>query len=262
MEARDIIKKYDSMSSHVIGNWLNLWQECADWCYQSNDNINRIRVAGQEKPPQRMIDTCIEANNNFASGFFSHMFPPNTVWARYRHPDPRTMQNEDIAYYFEQVSRIAHRVLIGSNFAQEEFQALLSMGCFGTNCLTLEEDDKSVIRFKNLVISNVRIDENHLGEVDTIAREYKLNIRQAIQKFGIEALKTANFNDIDAILKNNPNKKYTFIQCVQPRLDYNPKGLKATDKPFASMTEEEQQKFISQYRGRKKINAVTGEEIN
>ena len=35
-----------------------------------------------------------------------------------------------------------------------------------------------------------------------------------------------------------------------------------TDKPFASMTEEEQQKFISQYRGRKKINAVTGEEIN
>ena len=234
MEARDIIKKYDSMSSHVIGNWLNLWQECADWCYQSNDNINRIRVAGQEKPPQRMIDTCIEANNNFASGFFSHMFPPNTVWARYRHPDPRTMQNEDIAYYFEQVSRIAHRVLIGSNFAQEEFQALLSMGCFGTNCLTLEEDDKSVIRFKNLVISNVRIDENHLGEVDTIAREYKLNIRQAIQKFGLEALKSANFNDIDAILKNNPNKKYTFIQCVQPRLDYNPKSKKATDKPFAS----------------------------
>ena len=234
MEARDIIKKYDSMSSHVIGNWLNLWQECADWCYQSNDNINRIRVAGQEKPPQRMIDTCIEANNTFAAGFFSHMFPPNTVWARYRHPDPRTMQNEDVAYYFEQVSRIAHRVLIGSNFAQEEFQALLSMGCFGTNCLTLEEDDKSVIRFKNLVISNVRIDENHLGEVDTIAREYKLTIRQAIQKFGVEALKSAKFNDIDIELKHNPNKKYTFIQCVQPRLDYNPKGLKATDKPFAS----------------------------
>lgn len=234
MEARDIIKKYDSMSSHVIGNWLNLWQECADWCYQSNDNINRIRVAGQEKPPQRMIDTCIEANNNFASGFFSHMFPPNTVWARYRHPNPITMQNEEVAYYFEQVSRIAHRILIGSNFAQEEFQALLSMGCFGTNCLTLEEDDKSIIRFKNLVISNIRIDENHLGEVDTVAREYKLNIRQAIQKFGLEALKSANFNDIDAILKNNPNKKYTFIQCVQPRLDYNPKSKKATDKPFAS----------------------------
>ena len=58
------------MDSTVRGNWMNLWQECADWCYQTNDNINRIRVAGQEKPPQRMIDTCIEANYAFASGFF------------------------------------------------------------------------------------------------------------------------------------------------------------------------------------------------
>ena len=52
------------------------------------------------------------------------------------------MADEQVAYYFEQVGRVIHQIIVGSNFAQEQFQALLCMGCFGTNCLTLEEDDK------------------------------------------------------------------------------------------------------------------------
>ena len=74
MDGTSLIKKYEAMNNTVRGNWENLWQECADWCYPTNDNINRIRVGGQEKPPQRMIDTCIEANYAFASGFFSYVF--------------------------------------------------------------------------------------------------------------------------------------------------------------------------------------------
>ena len=234
MDGNTIIKKYNNMSSNVIGNWQNLWQECADFCFPTNDNINRIRVAGQEKPPQRMIDTCIEANYSFASGFFSHMFPPNTVWAKYRHPSPMIMANKNVANYFEEVSRIAHQILISSNFAQEEFQALLSLGCFGTNCLSVEEDDEKIIKFRNYIIDEVRIDENHLHEVDTVARKYQLTGRQAILKFGEEALRLAR---LDRILDNGEKydeTKFKFIQFVSPRKDYNVKSKKATDKPFAS----------------------------
>ena len=234
MDGNTIIKKYNNMSSNVIGNWQNLWQECADFCFPTNDNINRIRVAGQEKPPQRMIDTCIEANYSFASGFFSHMFPPNTVWAKYRHPSPMIMANKNVANYFEEVSRIAHQILISSNFAQEEFQALLSLGCFGTNCLSVEEDDEKIIKFRNYIIDEVRIDENHLHEVDTVARKYQLTGRQAILKFGEEALRLAR---LDRILDNGEKydeTKFKFIQFVSPRKDYNIKSKKAVDKPFAS----------------------------
>tara|TARA_X000001382_G_scaffold26131_1_gene16592 strand:- start:6996 stop:8636 length:1641 start_codon:yes stop_codon:yes gene_type:complete len=234
MDGNTIIKKYNNMSSNVIGNWQNLWQECADFCFPTNDNINRIRVAGQEKPPQRMIDTCIEANYSFASGFFSHMFPPNTVWAKFRHPSPMMMANKNVANYFEEVSRIAHQVLISSNFAQEEFQALLSLGCFGTNCLSIEEDDEKIIKFRNYIIDEVRIDENHLHEVDTVARKYQLSGRQAILKFGEEALRLAK---LDKILDNNSKyeeTKFKFIQFVSPRKNYKVGSKKSIDKPFAS----------------------------
>lgn len=234
MTGIQIIKKYDSMNANVIGNWQNLWQECADWCYPSNDNINRVRVAGQEKPPQRMIDTCIEANYSFASGFFSHMFPPNTVWAKFRHPSPMMMANKNVANYFEEVSRIIHQVIISSNFAQEEFQSLLSLGCFGTNCLAVESDEKRGVKFKNYTISSVRIAENHLNEVDYVSREYELTSRQVMQKFGEANIKKAKLDKVLIDLEQSKENKYKFIQCVKPREDYKKGSKKNIDKPIAS----------------------------
>jgi hypothetical protein len=234
MDGINIIKKYDSMNANVLGNWQNLWQECADWCFPTNDNINRIRVAGQEKPPQRMIDTCIEANYAFASGLFSHMFPPNTVWAKFRHPQPAMMANKEVAEYFERVSRVIHETLINSNFSQEEFQALLSLGCFGTNCLSVQEDEKRGVKFRNYLIDEIRIDENYLHEVDTIAREYTLTSRQVLQKFGEEAIKEAKLERIFSDIEHNKPKKYKFIQYVAPREDFKYGSKKSIDKPFGS----------------------------
>jgi hypothetical protein len=213
---------------------MNLWQECADWAMPTNDNVNRIRIQGQEKPPQRLIDTCIEANFNFASGFFSHMFPPNTIWAKFRHPDPKIMAIPEVARYFEEVSRRIHQVMIGSNFAQEEFQSLLCMGAFGTSNLSVEEDDKNVLKFRNFVVSNVRLDQNYLGNVDTVAREFELTPRQALQQFGEAKLMKADLEKIVYDARHNKKTKYQFIHLVCPRTDYDVTKKDKTNKPFAS----------------------------
>ena len=235
MTGTDIIKRYDSMNDYAIGNWMNLWQECADWAMPTNDNVNRIRIAGQEKPPQRLIDSCIEANFNFASGFFSHMFPPNTVWAKFRHPMPHMMSKQPVADWFEQVSRIVHQVLIGSNFSQEEFQSLLCMGCFGTSCVSVEEDDKNIVKFRNFVISKVRCAENYQGNIDTVAREFDLDARQAVQQFGEEALKKADLERILNDAEQHKETKYTFIHYICPREDYDVQKKDSKNKPFASI---------------------------
>ena len=232
MTGQDYIKKYEAMDDDVRGNWENLWQECADWCWPTNDNINQIRSAGQEKPAQRMIDTCIEANYAFASGFFSNMFPPNVVWAKYRHPDPEMMAIPTVADYYETVSKRIHEALLSSNFAQEEFQSLLSMGCFGTNCLVVEEDDKRTIRFRNFIINKIRVAENYLGEVDTVGREICYTGRQAVQRFGEDNLKKSN---LAHAIGDDSEKKYRFIHMVMPRSDFNSGSKASKDKPWASV---------------------------
>jgi hypothetical protein len=235
MTGADIIKRYDSMNDYARGNWMNLWQECADWCLPINDNINRIRVSGQEKPVQRLIDFGISANFNFASGFFSHIFPTNSVWAKYRHPLPEYMEIKAVADYFEEVSRIIHNILVSSNFAQEEFQSLLCMGAFGTSCLSVEECDDTVVKFHNYVIDKIRIDENYKHNVDTVAREFELTARQAIQQFGEEALRAAELGHIVEQQERSGKDKFKFVHLICPREDYDKSKMDSANKPWKSL---------------------------
>lgn len=223
------------MDDYARGNWMNLWQECADWSMPTNDNINRVRISGQEKPVQRLIDIGISSNYNFAAGFFSHTYPSSTIWAKYRHPLPRIMKDKAVADYFEEVSRIIHNVIIGSNFAQEEFQSLLCMGSLGTSCLSVEEDDKSVVKFHNYVMGQVRIDENYKHEVDTIGRELELPARQAIQQFGEEALRKAELGHILEDIYESKKDKYKFVNLVSPREDYDKDMKDVANKPWSSI---------------------------
>lgn len=234
MTGQQIVKRYDQLDDYVGANWRNLWQECSDWCMPTNDNINRVRTPGQEKPPQRMIDSCIEANFNFASGFFSHIFPPNTVWAKFRHPSPDMMAIPDVADYFEEVSRIIHGVLIGSNFAQMEFESLLAMGCFGTSVVSVEPSKDRVIKFRNYIVNRIRLDENFEGEIDTIAREFELDGRQAIQQFGEEVFRKNNLEKVILDAEQQKETKFKFIHYIAPRTDRDKEKKDNINKPWAS----------------------------
>jgi hypothetical protein len=145
------------------------------------------------------------------------------------------MKKQSVATYFENVSRAVHQILSNSNFAQEEFQALLCMGSLGTNVVAVEEDDKSVVKFRNFICSKVVLDENYLGEVDTVGRELSLTPRQAVQQFGEDALRNAGLGHVIEDAKSVRDQKYKFIHMVCPREDYDKSKRDNKNKPFQSI---------------------------
>jgi hypothetical protein len=247
--------KYMKMWEHMENankNWDSQWQECADWSLPHKDNITSVRIAGQEKPPQRMIDTCIEANFAFASGMYSYMFPPSTVWAKFKHPDPEVMAIPEVADYFERVSRTEHETLLESNFAQEMQESLLDMGCFGTNNIYAESDDDSVVRFRAFSVADFRIKTNNKGIVDTVGRRLTLDARQMVQEFGEEVLQKADLGECVEYLKSGANaedKKYKVIHLVMPRSDYDKRKIDKGNKPWASRYIAEKNKQIIKESG-------------
>ena len=237
MDGNGYYKLWESLRDSAK-NWESLWQECADWALPRKDKISEIRVQGLEKPAQRMIDTCVEANWNFASGFYSYMFPPQTVWAKLKHPLPEMMDDEDVADYFERASRLIHGVLIESNFAQEMQESLLDIGSFGTNCLYGEEDDDSIVRFKSFTVGEFRIGNDNRGRVDTVARELQLTSRQMMQEFGEEMLRAAGLDEIPERLRlgnEQADTKYGVIHIVRKRESYDKSKVNKENKPFASV---------------------------
>ena len=229
------IKMWEFMEN-ANKNWDNLWQECADWSLPHKDNITNVRIAGQEKPPQRLTDTCIEANFNFASGMYSYMFPPSTVWAKFKHPVPDVMDEEGVADYFENTSRMIHETILESNFAQEVQESLLDMGAFGTNNIYAEEDDGDVVRLRSFSVADFRIKTNNKGRVDTVGRKLKLDARQMMQEFGEDALREAGLSEIKEYLKvgSGGEDKYEVVHLVMPRTDYDPEKITNDNKPWAS----------------------------
>lgn len=231
------LRMWDQMdNSHK--SWDNLWQECADWCLPRKDNITNVRVQGQENNPQRLTDTAIESNFAFASGMYSYMFPPSTVWAKFKHPDPELMAENDVADYFENVSRKVHEALLESNFAQEMQESLLDLGCFGTNCIYGEDDDDDGIRFRSFTVSEFRIKTSSKRRVDVVGRLLKLDARQMRQEFGDEALKSAGLDDIIeklALGQYSSEDLYEVVHLVLPREDINTKKLNKENKPWASL---------------------------
>lgn len=236
MDGNYYYKLWDSMRDNAR-NWETLWQESADWSLPRKDEITNIRVQGLEKPAQRMIDTCVEANWSFASGFYSYMFPSQTIWAKLKHPQPAMMEDTEVADYFERVSRQIHSVLIESNFAQEMQESLLDLGCFGTNNLYAEEDDDSTVRFRSFTVADFRIMNDNRGRIDTVGRELNLTARQMMQEFGEEALEKADLGEIKEQLSsgNCSDKKYGVIHIVRKREEYDKTKVNNENKPFASV---------------------------
>ncbi len=229
------IRMWDELGEMAqIENWKTQWQECTDWALPRKDNILKVNIEGVEKPVQRMIDTCIEANYNFATGFYSRMFPAGSIWGKFKHPDPSVNDDELVAEYFEIVSREIHSILTESNFTQEMQESLTDIGCLGTNCVYVEPDDSDVVNFRSFTINDIRIGLNNKGRVDTVAREMTLNSRQMLQEFGEEALVKAGLDQIVAQINMQKNEKYVVIHTVFPRAEYNSLMTDSKNKKFAS----------------------------
>jgi len=218
-----------------IQNWKSLWQECTDWALPRKNNILSVTIDGAGKPIQRMIDSCIKANYDFATGFFSRMFPSGSIWGKFKHPDPEINAIPDVAYYFEKVSREIHAILQESNFTQEMQESLIDIGCLGTNCIYVEEDFDDIVTFRSFTIGNVRIGLDSKGRVDTVGREFELNSRQMLQEFGEEALTKANLASINAEVNMQKGKNYKIYHLVFPRKDYNAMMTDVKNRKFASV---------------------------
>ena len=262
MGGSGLIRIWEAMDSEA-SNWRTLWQECADWCLPHKDNINRVHLTtlqGEEKPPQRMIDTCIEANFTFASGMYSYLFPSGTVWAKFKHPDPLMMGEADVADYYERVSRTVHEVLINSNFAQEVQESMLDLGAFGTNCIYVKEDDESDVSFRSFTVAEVRIQENHKGRIDSVGRKLSLTSRQMMQEFGEDALIEADLRDVieDAKSQTPRQTRHAVIHIVRPNEKWNPDKLVAENKKFESVYIAEKTKQVIRSGGHDYMPYFTG----
>jgi hypothetical protein len=178
-----------------------------------------------EKRTEKIFDsTGGLALQRFAAALESMITPRTQLWHDVSPADPALKDNFAVKSYCEQVRDIlfAARYSPRANFASQTGEYYMSIGAFGTGGLFIDEDVGSNLRYHSCNLSELYIQQNHQGKIDTVYRKFPLTARQALEKYGKKNLPDKILQDADSSTNSktgNPDRESDWLHCVEPNED-------------------------------------------
>jgi hypothetical protein len=218
------------------------WQDLGD--YILPDRTRFFLTDGDTGPPNRkkIIDTTgTLAARTLESGMMSGITSPARPWFSLTTPDPDLADSPAVKQWLHTVTERMYTIFQRSNFYNVMPTLYGDLGTFGTGAVFMEEDFETVVRYHSLPIGSYRLALDHRGKVGVFAREFRMTVRQLVQKFGSVDEKTGrpDWSNFSIRVKNlwDQAKYQTKIDVrhiIYPNPEYDPKKLHSKYKRFYS----------------------------
>ena len=225
-------------------NWDSHYQELADYMLPRKADIVRKRARGEKRMELIFDGTALQSVDLLASSLHGMLTSGATPWFHLTLKDDELGRDEEVQAWLEDTSSRMMRAITMSNFETEVHEMYVDLVVFGTGCMFVEMDKKSM-RFSTRHISEFYVAEDQFGIVDTVFRKYRLPARQAVQRFGIENV--GKF--IQKTFEKKPDEEVTVLHCVMPRKERDPTKQDNKNMPFASMYICMETKMVMQESG-------------
>jgi hypothetical protein len=240
-QAEDILSRFNQLKSERQ-IWDNIWQELSDLIQPRKNQILSKQTPEASKNADLSDTTAVDANMTLGAGQLQYITPAAERWFAYDFPEVlRSRNNGQVpskaAKWFADCTDIAMREVARSNFYTEVHESYLDRGGMGTACLYAQEGKRTSLNFCSHPVSTYCIAEDEEGYVDTVFREFKLTVRQAVKRFGVdnvgEKIRKAYNDDKSTRL----DEKFSFVHAVFPREDGKRDFQKkdGQNKPVASV---------------------------
>lgn len=213
-EASRLHSRWGQMDTAAI-NWKLHWQRVYEFIVPRKEDVIASRMPGDDRESDIYDTTPILANEQLAAALHSMLTNPELRFFELLFGDPKVDALPEVKQWCETCADSMYQVLNSSNFQTEIHESYIDLGAAGTSCLYMEEDDEYVVCFSTRALKEIRIDENFKGEVDTVARVFKLRPHQILQMF--PELKD---QDLSQVLQTNADKNATdqiqILHMVEP----------------------------------------------
>lgn len=211
IEANRIVNRWASLDTDAT-NWKTHWQECYENIVPRKEDVISSRMPGDQRNDDLYDTTAILANEMLASALHGMLTNPETKFFDIVFNDQRIMEMQEVIDWCQDVSDKMYRALNNTNFQTEIYEIYIDLGSIGTSCLYMGEHEENLVHFSARAMKEVRIDENNLGIIDTVYRNFKWSATQIISEFGekacpVDVLRAANNNSMD---------KFEVIHAVEP----------------------------------------------
>lgn len=181
-EATRLFKRWGQMDTAAI-NWKLHWQRVYEFIVPRKEDVIATRMPGDDRESDIYDTTPILANEELAAALHSMLTNPELRFFELLFGDVKLDELPQVKEWCETCADRMYQVLNSSNFQTEIHEAYIDLGAAGTACLYMEENEEFVVHFSTRALKEIRIDENYLGKVDTVARMFTLRPPQILEMF-------------------------------------------------------------------------------
>ncbi len=239
-------QRYELLRSQLENertSFLSHWRDLSDYILPRRARFSVTDVNRGERRNKNIIDsTATLAARTLRSGMMGGVTSPARPWFRLTTPDPDLSEFGAIKDWLHAVSLAMSTVFLRSNLYNALPVVYGDIGVFGTAAMCVEEDfDGEVIRCYPFPIGSYMIANNSRLKVDVFMRDFRMTVRQLVQRFGKKEPGTGkiDWSNFSTTVKQayDGSQFETWIDVchvIQPNPDHDPRKLGAMFKRYLS----------------------------
>lgn len=192
-------------------NWESLWDDLAYYVVPLKE---MYETAAGEKKYTHLLDTTAMTSAELLAGALHGMLTnPVGYFFTLTTGDFKVDKKDGVRKYLQEVTRILHDMINGSNFQTEVHEMYLGLVGQGNSCFLVEEDDEVDVTFSTKPLKEVWFKENSKGKIDTLYRCFKLDAAGLVDEFGFDNLP----EKIKKQYKENKSDMHEVLHVIYPR---------------------------------------------
>lgn len=219
------------------------WRDLSDFVQPRRARFYTSDVNKGDRRNQKIIDsTATMALRTLRSGMMSGVTSPARPWFKLATADPELSESGPVKMWLSKVQKIMTTSMLKSNLYNTLPTVYGDLGLFGTAPMSVEEDfSGDVFYTQSFPIGSYMISKNEMGKVDVFIREFRMTVRQVVQKFGLTDGSTEiDWSNISTYVKNlwdvNQTEQWVeIVHTIMPNPDHDPRKLDSKFKKFLSV---------------------------
>lgn len=218
-------------------NYDDVYQEISEYVTPNRGDFLKTTTPGERTSKYIFDGTAPLAHETLSSVLHSGLTDPSSRWFNLTVQRRELRDNEVLKRWVEEAQDHLFDVFsrAETGFSQHNHEYMSDLVAYGTAAMWVSEDPGNGIIFQTRHLGEIYIQENSKGFVDTVYREFEMEVRQSVQEFGEDVMSKEDRLD----LKKDPHKKKKFVHAVLPFVDFERMGGDTKklikNRPFVSV---------------------------
>ncbi len=166
-------------------SFIPLWRDVADHTVPRRPRFTNTEVNRGERRNQKIKDsTATYSLRTLSAGMSGGITSQYRQWFGLGTPNSALSAYAPVKLWLDVVTERMRSVFLGSNLYNALAILYTDLGAFGTAAMIVEEDHEEVLRCSVFPIGSYMLGVDSRGKVNIFHREFKMTVRQLVQKFG------------------------------------------------------------------------------